>query len=179
MPTARSSPIGEPLSNRQLTRALKHHLPPYVFGGVWARNHLDSLRPSTYPVAYVVNTDDEHRPGQHWTVFVCERPGHLTFFDSYGCSPDVYGKAFRRFVRDHTLHYSDTWIQGLDSAVCGHYCLYYLCHRFHVPSPRAFSVFGPVFRLNDVLVEQWTRDHFDQLLAEKNEGQRCRCFLAL
>ncbi|KAK6184395.1 hypothetical protein SNE40_006876 [Patella caerulea] len=178
-PTDKSSQIGEALSNRQLTRALEKHLPANVFGGVWARNHLDILRPTSYPKAYVINTDDEDQPGRHWTVFVCEGPDHITFFDFYGCPPDVYGEAFRRFVQDLQLHYQPRWIQGLESVVCGHYCLYYLCHRFHVPSPHALSVFGHVYRVNDILVEQWARDHFPDLQKDQKKGQRCRCFFAL
>ena len=95
--------IGKPLSTGQLDAALGQHLPTSVFGGVLASNQLPDVRPQQYPTAYVVNTDDDRKPGKHWTVFVCERPGLLSFFDSYGCPPEVYGVHFQRFVKDQRV----------------------------------------------------------------------------
>ena len=172
---AKSSWIGEPLSTVQLENALSQHLPKCVFGGVLASNQLADVKPSHYPKAYVVNTDDETKPGRHWTVFVCEEPGQVSFFDSYGCPPEVYGSDFRRFVRHQNVNHQPRWIQGLNSFVCGHYCLFYLCHRFHVPTPHALSMFGSVYQENDRLILLWTRDHFSILPSEK--GQTCLCFL--
>ena len=168
--TVKSSWIGRPLSTLDLERAI--HLPH--FGGVWSRNHLFELQPSTYPQAYVINTDDDDGPGKHWTVFWCERPGEMYFFDSYGCPPAVYGRAFADFSTRHgyaRIQHQPKWLQSLTSFVCGHYCLYFLCH-----SVRCLDRFGSDQRSNDMLVNEWTRHHFPFLFhsTEQNSKQNSK-----
>ncbi|ESP04468.1 hypothetical protein LOTGIDRAFT_170713 [Lottia gigantea] len=166
--------IGKPLYTAQLEEGLGCHIPEQ-FEGVLARNQLQTLKPTHYPMAYVVNTDDEDQPGKHWTVFVCEE-NHCDFFDSYGCPPELYGKDFADFAqRQGPVRHNSQWIQGLQSVVCGHYCLFYLCHRFHVPTSKALSVFKSNLTENDRLVHAWTHDHFPCLRFE--DGQTCRRFM--
>ena len=171
MLTDRFSWIGEPLYASQLEDALNKHIPK-VFGGVWAKDQLPTLEPTHYPVVYVVNTDNHNRPGKHWTVFVCQK-NQCDFFDSYGCPPDIYGKEFADFSQRYgTFKHQPRWLQGLTSVVCGHYCLFYLCHRFHLPTCHALSIFKQNRFENDQFVHAWTHDHFPSLTFAN--GQKCQ-----
>ena len=172
MPTDRFWSIGKPLYTSQIQQALRTHCRE-IFGVVLAKNQLRGLRPPRYPAIYVVNTDNEDQPGTHWTVFVCEEKS-CYFFDSYGCPPEVYGKEFADFVRQQNVNHQPRWIQGLTSAVCGHYCLFYLCHRFHMPTNNALSLFTNRRQENDQYVHQWFHDHFPNVTFP--DGQTCQSF---
>ncbi|ESO87930.1 hypothetical protein LOTGIDRAFT_175928 [Lottia gigantea] len=166
--------IGKPLYTSQLEEGLACHIPEQ-FAGVLARNQLQTLQPTRYPSAYVVNTDDAGQPGKHWTVFVCEKD-HCDFFDSFGCSPEVYGQDFADFARRQgPLRHNTRRIQGNQSSVCGHYCFFYLCHKFHEPSPHALSVFQSNLTENDCLVHAWAHHHFPCLSFE--DGETCLGFM--
>ena len=133
--------------------------------GVYARDHLP--RQVTYvPSAYVINTDNCERPGQHWVaVYVDMSSARIQgeYFDSYGLPP----------LHQDILTWLDrgvdewTWnprrLQNPDTAVCGQYCLYYLTQR-----ARGRAMNSIVHTLdtscttydNDVLVFDWADRQF-------------------
>lgn len=140
---------------------------PYTRGlvqGVVARDHLP--RRLTYiPSAYVLNSDACDRPGQHWiAVFIDVTSRGVTgeYFDSYGLPPShptittwLEGSADRWTWNDRRL-------QSKDTAVCGQYCLYYLCQRARGHSMESI-VHTFDFRNttdNDLLVFDWADRQF-------------------
>lgn len=163
-----SSWIGKALFANQLEALASTHLKQW--GGVLASNQLERVKPATYPTAYIVNTDPEDRPGQHWTVWIAESPQHWTYFDSYGLSPFT---TFPRFAEN--VRYDTRWLQSQYSLVCGHYCLYYLCHRFHYRVPWAMNFRGSRVE-NDRYVLEWCQEHYPHLSIQR--GQSCQSLCA-
>lgn len=89
------------------------------FLGVFARDQLPS--PTHFPCCFVANTDVEGQPGTHWVAFYVEAPTHMEFFDSYGHHPTFYD-----FDTSALIHFNTQQFQAINSAVCGHYCIYFL-----------------------------------------------------
>ena len=78
---------------------------------------------------YIVNTDPEGKPGEHWIALwtennVCE------VMDSYGLPLEwyPYTQPLINWISQHWKHWvhNGTTLQGLHSHACGHYCLAYL-----------------------------------------------------
>ena len=93
--------------------------------GVFARDQLPHDLNSKRPFALVLNTHPADKPGQHWLAMYGPATGPIELFDSYALPPSLYG--FNSFG----LTYSRTPLQSLSSAVCGHYCLYFIYIRSH------------------------------------------------
>lgn len=129
----------------QVSHALQQHpiTGPY-FAGVYASDRLPQHVPF-YPCAMVWNTDPARRPGQHWVAVYIETPGgDIDYFDSYGLPPLL--PSFQRFIftnlnleigrqqrqrrqRGLYYHFNPVTFQGMDTSVCGHYCLFFLLLR--------------------------------------------------
>ena len=97
-----------------------------IFKGVYAR---DQIKRVSYPSAYIINNDPSTRPGRYWIAVFIDRREIGQYFDSYGLPPKVLG--FTEFMNRN----SKKWIwnrktlQGLYSAVCGQYCIYFVLFR--------------------------------------------------
>lgn len=99
-----------------------------VFLGVFARDTL--IQPiMTRPSALIVNTDPLERPGQHWVAMYFDAHGLCNYFDSYGIVPPVE-PIFDEYMKKNSVSqtYNNTFLQSLDTAVCGMYCIYFLFH---------------------------------------------------
>jgi len=107
--------------------------------GVFARDELPDLSRVPRPFALVLNTDPHDKPGQHWLAIYGPRNGRLELFDSFGM-PAAYYK-----LDTLDLHYHNVAYQSLDSALCGHYCLFFIYLRSHNHS---FDSVGQVLRLH-------------------------------
>lgn len=84
------------------------HLGP-LFGGVYANDELHKPDPKKI---YVLNLQNSHEPGSHWTVL-----HNRSYYDSYGVVPT---EAISKFVKQHnTENY-----QGLNKESCGYFCMY-------------------------------------------------------
>ena len=98
--------------------------------GVFARDQLPKdLQQQTRPWALVLNTDPSNKPGQHWLALFGPRDGgRIELFDSFGLEPKKY-----KLDSLAPLH-TRIQFQFASSAVCGHYCIYFLYHRSHASS---------------------------------------------
>ena len=126
--------------------------------GVFARDELPSkeellqaqMQSVNRPFAFVFNNQPASEPGQHWlaiygkaaplgggslaaaTKFSAGGRGGLyidvEIFDSYSMPPAAYSlhSHFKRIS-----HFSQHSLQSPSSALCGHYCLYFLFARSH------------------------------------------------
>lgn len=138
---------------RQLRRALRFH--PYtksIFGGVYAWNRLPTRVPENRTVAFVVNTDPAHKPGQHWVVFYIKKDT-IYYFDPYGIPPVRFHKIFccRKNVK-----YFGQRLQGL-GRMCGHYCIYFV---LSTQTSHTFDIFGSDLNANDRIVKRFVEDNF-------------------
>ena len=97
------------------------------FKGVYARNNLptDGIQ---YPSAYIVNSDQHHRPGEHWLAIVLENKSHGVFFDSFGRSSEFYGGKLKQFLSANVRHYEcfNVPVQSKHSTRCGFFVLTFL-----------------------------------------------------
>jgi hypothetical protein len=112
----------------QISKALASD--PYVskvFAGVFP---CDRVPPAvTYPCAVVVNTDPAEMKGEHWVSYYFDGNGDCDYFDSYGRPPSNHH--LFRFLVDNSVtpECNRVWLQGLDSNVCGQYCIAFLADR--------------------------------------------------
>ena len=101
-----------------MNTALKHK-----FHGVYA---LDCLPKSRKNGGYIINFDISSDPGSHWVaVFVDNK--NVEYFDSFGFAPKH--KPILSFLGP-VYAYNSITLQPLFSKACGHFCLYFLIHRF-------------------------------------------------
>jgi hypothetical protein len=99
--------------------------PACKFLGVFAANEVPTCLP-TFPCCFIVNTDPNNKPGEHWIACYCESAYLLEFFDSYGLSPVLY-----QSIRLPTMNvwYNPRCFQSMSSNACGYYSIYYVCCR--------------------------------------------------
>ena len=98
------------------------------FEGVLAADELPRYVTS-FPSAYVVNTNPSDEPGKHWLAFFFDSDGIAEFFDSYGGTPQDYD--FYRFFKTNSSFVitNQKQLQQDTSNVCGAYVVYYLYKR--------------------------------------------------
>lgn len=111
---------------------------------------------------YILNTDKQEGPGEHWCAAFYQ-DNIAEFFDPYGNPPAVYGfeKMLRDGMRGKEAQYNANCLQGLNSRVCGYHCVFYAFHRC-----RGFLLEQVVdlynlsdMRKNDKMVERFVLMH--------------------
>jgi hypothetical protein len=95
-----------------------------VLAGVFAADTVPDVR--EYPTCFVVNTDLESKPGEHWVAIFAKSADDVEFFDSYGMPVEAYPNI--RLPFRVTTHNSVS-LQAINSFACGHFCIYYICKR--------------------------------------------------
>jgi hypothetical protein len=95
------------------------------WAGVFAADQLPDLETVNRPCGLIVNTDPARLPGTHWVALYYGRDGQDEFFDSYGKAPTSYRRDWNRHLNPQ-YRYNTRALQGDDTTVCGHYCVYYL-----------------------------------------------------
>ena len=99
-----------------------------------------------FPFAFVCNTHDGDKPGQHWIALYVDADRRGEYFCSYGLPP-LHG-AFRVFKR----------LQSPLSNVCGQYCIAYLLLRCNdIPMKAFVNTFGSDLVANDCRVFDWVK----------------------
>ena len=99
-----------------------------VFRGVFPADKLPSVpKGRRFTDAYIVNTDPEVQPGEHWLA-IWTRLGVCEVFDGYGLplSSYQYPKLQAWFTQWKEVITSDHTLQAMDSHTCGHYALLFL-----------------------------------------------------
>lgn len=91
--------------------------------GVFALNELPDLEHELRPFALVLNTDPRYKPGTHWLAIFAPRDGCNELFDSFGLPSNFYG------LNVYNLLANSTTFQSNLSAVCGHYCIFFIYLR--------------------------------------------------
>ena len=107
----------------------------------------------SFPFAFVCNTHDCDKPGQHWIALYVDADRHGAYFCSYGLPP-LHG-AFRVFLNEHCSEWTHTAkrLQSPLSNVCGQYCIVYLLLRCNsIPMNAFVNTFGSDLVANDCRV---------------------------
>ena len=119
--------------------------------GVFAADKLPDI--TLLPAAFIANTDDSTKGGQHWTAFYVTKEGKLEYFDSYGFKP--FEKLHCKYIKknfNNRYIYNKNRLQGPMSTTCGQYALAFIFHRCFGISLKDF---GGLFDKN----EQHQNDH--------------------
>ena len=141
----------------QIERILKNDsYAEKIFKGVYPKDQLPTVE---YPGSYIVNTDPNTSPGEHWVAMFFNNPRSAQFFDSYGLLPIVYG------LTDFLDSHSSSWtcnsktLQSLISEVCGHYTVYYILFRSRgCCLSEMLTHFSSNVSLNDKTVEHFIQN---------------------
>ena len=103
-----------------------------VFAGIYACNGLNHVVPPRHhSSAFIVNTDRNTGPGQHWVaIWFDAKRSSAEYFDSYGLSPAFFPE-IERFIQKHsaTYRYNDRPMQDVFSTVCGYDVLYFVLQK--------------------------------------------------
>ena len=114
------------------------------FRGVFARNEfreaLHKCREHDEEGGFIVNTDPDTKPGEHWLAVYYTKYNQFNFFDSYGLAPSTYG-----FDNGVFSQRNKRCVQSAVSDACGQHCIYYLVNRFreNIDPYSAFPVSTP------------------------------------
>ena len=114
-------------ANELKTLAERNRLLNNVLKGVFSSNTLPRTVTS-YPSAYICNTEPSHLPGAHWIVFWIHSPKYADFYDSLGKPPQHYDQSFQSFLERNceVCVYNNVRLQSKDSNTCGYHVLFYL-----------------------------------------------------
>lgn len=136
----------------QLKNALQfHHQTKSVFAGVYARNRIPEV-PREKRLAYIINTDQAHKPGKHWVAFFLTKTT-VYYFDPYGIPP----RGFARILKSRKkVRYFGRRLQGR-GRMCGHYCLYFI---LTMQTKHSLKIFGSDLNANDRIVKRFVEKHF-------------------
>lgn len=144
----------KPLTNVDILKHIEKD--PYArktFIGVYAKDKLPSIQ--SYPCSLVVNTDPSTKPGQHWLAIYFGKDKSSEIFDSFGLHPEQYDlvKYLTKYSKEYD--FNKTRLQDLDSAACGHYCIFYILLKSRCFSlNEILSLFHKFdFKVNDFMVE--------------------------
>lgn len=126
-----------------------------IFQGVYASDTLPRSL-SQLPALFIVNTDPVSKAGTHWQAIYIDKERRGEFFDSYGLPPFVphHIQFMNKMCISYKFNHKD--LQGLDSAVCGQYCVMYLLFKAHGYSMHHFvsKYFSSDCKKNDKLVKK-------------------------
>ena len=129
---------------------LKDPIARTFFGGVVSSNNIPRASPSQKPKFYIVNTDPDYKPGEHWVVLWND---HISnYFDPTGRFPFFEAEAALK----RPWIWNSTRVQPLFSNKCGLFCLYFVYYK-----SRGYSMtdivksFFKWLRLNDKKVEKF------------------------
>jgi hypothetical protein len=149
------------MNNLQLNSILKSDCRmKNVYTGVFPSNRLPKFVEE--PAALIANTQPSSMPGAHWVAFFINNDKKCEYFDSYGFPPSLYPE-FLQFLRANYKNprnwtYNKVHLQGLDSDVCGHYCLAFLMAKACGSTMDAFvRQFGTDTERNDAKVAKMIR----------------------
>lgn len=146
----------------QLRYALLKSLP--IFTGVCASDQLELLG-KRKSFAVIVNNEPSTENGMHWICFFKNSDSDtIEFFDSYAMTIKFYPTTIFNFCKTQAnrIRFSKRQIQSNSSDYCGHYCLWFLIHRYHSNSfEQAVKSFSDQnLYENDIIVKDFVDQHF-------------------
>ena len=113
------------MNNIEINKVLRN---VRLYGGCFSCDMIP--KPKRFPIAYVVNTDNSQKPGQHWIVILIDKYRKCEYFDSLGNEifvPEIYS-----FINSNTKgisQQSHVQLQHNSSVACGVYCIKFIIAR--------------------------------------------------
>ncbi len=145
----------------ELRNAIKSDLGLMLtIAGIYASDKLPCFVLHSLPYGFIANTDTLGNPGKHWVAFYMDENGQGEFFDSLGKPPQHYCEQFKTFLTERcaSIVYNARTLQGIDSVLCGQYCLYYLANRCRGATMEdILSQFTDNTSVNDMIVDQYVK----------------------
>ena len=141
----------------QLAEALQRNpITAPLFAGVYPSNYTPErhLSHKERKRLYVINTQPNHRPGEHWVAIYYGFDGSVYYFDSYGLKPHI--NIYRKLRKFKKIRLWPRRIQGFQNT-CGLYCL---CFGLAVAGGFDLNVFGDNWMANDRIVRRETSKRF-------------------
>ena len=139
-----------------------------IFKGVFPSDEIPKQK-ITYPSAFIVNTDEKNKPGEHWVAFYFSSKNRLPeYFDSYGFFP--LKLSFYKFLPKKKFKYSSLMLQDIFSTACGYYVIYFIVHKIYGFSMKnILSVFDNNTLYNDQIVINFVKDFYKQNLCKSKQ----------
>jgi len=117
----------KPLSTLEINRILEENtVTKKYYTGTYPSCIALRTKKKTY--AFVTNTDEHDKTGQHWNAWFVEGE-KIAFFDSFGRDWEdaTLPKHYRDIVEPfEQITYSTSRVQGWDSVACGFFCIHFL-----------------------------------------------------
>jgi hypothetical protein len=149
------------MDSRQIRQVMRRdRMGILYFRGVYAADQLQKV--TKFPSGFIINTDPIAKEGAHWIAIYVDENQRGEFYCSYGRSPETY--KFDTWITKNTSSwsYNKKRMQNSTSSVCGHYCLFYLLHRFRkIPLSSLQDMFTNDYALNDSLVNNFISERFN------------------
>ena len=135
---------------------------------VLPKNLLPYRRPAEEK-AYIVNTQDDDEPGEHWVAIFFPNNKEAVYFDSYGLPP--LQEDIQPFLARHCQRWTTNrmTIQAYDSMMCGVYCIYvlhYLALGYSLDLLLHMRFEPQSLSNNDKIVGQWFKQLYGTVYQE-------------
>ena len=137
------------------------------YGDVLAVDNLPTGVVPPHHRAFIVNTDYQSGPGEHWVaVYFAPHSRMAEFFDPLGRSVADYDPRLMTFIRrnkEYTLENTPQRCQSIDGGLCGQFCLYYLLRKCRGDSMMTILDGFDLkrFLMNDLLVKDVVAREFN------------------
>ena len=97
------------------------------FKGVYSSDTLPNI--NDLPSCLVLNVDEKHEPGSHWTAIYLDVNGRGEYFDSYGLPP--LSKHVVKFMETYSKPwtFNERQLQNAITTMCGPYTIFFLLYR--------------------------------------------------
>ena len=149
----------KPLTTADLNLMLKNY---EIFMGTFPSDQVQ-IQKSSYPQAFIVNTEPSTSAGEHWTALIVTDKKCL-FFDPLGC--EMLNVSLLKTLRNAGItmyKYNNCQIQSIFSNNCGYYCvafiLSFVCGYSY---PRFMSNFVTKIKQNDLICFQFIEKHLNK-----------------
>lgn len=130
------------------------------FFGVFSRDQLPA-RLYRLPCSFIINTDKQYEPGEHWLAFYYDENRQATFFDPCGLSPSVYGLENYLNRTSKSWTYNPKRIQSFLSDFCGQICLFFIfCKSKKYSLNYITSLFSDNYESNEKLILNFLNFNF-------------------
>ena len=109
----------------EITRSLSH---VKEFIGAFPRDSIPVV--GQRPAYFVVNTDSNNEPGEHWVAMALLPEGKGEYFDSFGFPP--LHEDIQNYIKGtcpNSFKYSNKTIQSPQSNFCGIYCIAFIISK--------------------------------------------------
>lgn len=124
------------------------------FLGIFAQDHLQTLKLTEFPVTLVINLDFSNKEGSHWIALKVTRVT-IEIYDSLGFhrskhlfKPVILLKFLEKYQTNRTIYFTPT-LQPDYSNMCGLYCIYFIFFRNYLSFKKCLSIFSSKLTDND------------------------------